>query len=206
MKQSNYYSNWQNNRVKFILDLYPFDFFKDKKVLELGSHNGYIGNYFLEKLKSKVTSVEGRFENFCKIKENYPLLNVQCCDLDTDKWDFGKYDVIINFGLYYHLEKHHEKHLVNCINNCDLMFFETVIYDSFDSEIFFRNESGNDQSLTDRGGTPSTSYVEDIFEKTNCKFKKYCDFELNGEGHHYDWKDANTKTFDDRSRRFWVIK
>ncbi len=43
-------------------------------------------------------------ENVEKIKEYYPELNVQQYDLDTNSWEFGKWDIIINFGLYYHLE------------------------------------------------------------------------------------------------------
>ena len=32
--KSNYFGNWQNNRIKFMLDKYGSDFFKDKKILE----------------------------------------------------------------------------------------------------------------------------------------------------------------------------
>ena len=51
------------------------------------------------------------------------------------------------------------------------MFFETVIYDSFEDEIYFRQEEGIDQSLTPLGGTPSTSYVENIL--SNNKINGY---------------------------------
>lgn len=206
MKDTTYHPDWQKNRIDFILNFYSPDFFKNKKILELGSCNGYIGNYFAEVLKSDVTSVEGREENVNKIKGDYPLLKVECFNLDTDEWNFGKYDVIINFGLFYHLEKHHEKHLTNCINNCDLMFFESVIYDSYDPEIFFRNEIGFDQSLTDIGGTPSASFVENIFTKTNCKYERYEDQKLNGGCHHYDWEIKNSKQLDQYARKFWIVE
>ena len=74
------------------------------------------------------------------------FLNVEQADLDTDIWKWGKWDIIINFGLYYHLEKYHKEHLINCINNCDLMFFETVVFDSKNPEIFINKEKGKDQS------------------------------------------------------------
>jgi hypothetical protein len=206
MKQTEYHSEWQNSRIKFILDLYEPEFFKSKKILELGAYNGYIGNYFAEVLGAEVTSVEGRQQNVSRMKEDYPLLNVECCDLDTDEWNFGKHDIIINFGLFYHLEKYHEQHLINCINNSRLMFFETVIHDSYESEIFFRTENGGDQSLTCRGGAPSTSYVENIFKKVNCKYKKYTDSKLNGGPHHYDWEDKDTRVEDQFARRFWIVE
>jgi len=87
-----------------------------------------------------------------------------------------------------------------------LMFFESVIYDSFEPEIYFRQESGNDQSLSAQGGNPSTSYVENMFKENNCKFTKYSDSVLNGELHHYDWSDLNSKKFDLYARRFWIVE
>jgi hypothetical protein len=205
-KPSTYHPAWQNSRIQFILDLYPPEFFKGKKILELGSFNGYLGNYFAEVLESDVTSVEGRFENYLMMKNDYPLLKVEHYNLDTSEWIFGKYDIIINFGLYYHLEKYHKQHLINCIENCQLMFFETVTYDSFEPEIFFKFESGIDQSLTSRGGAPSTSYVENILKENNCKFSKYCDSKLNGGVHYYDWEDRNSKIANSYNRRFWVVE
>jgi hypothetical protein len=86
------------------------------------------------------------------------------------------------------------------------MFFETVIYDSFDSEIFFKEENGDDQSLSYIGGTPSTSYIENIFDSNNVKYTKFNNSELNGHPHFYNWEDVNSKIFDLHSRRFWIIE
>lgn len=205
MKQTEYHSNWQNNRVKFLIERYGIEFFKGKSILELGSHNGYIGNYFREICGSNVFSVEGRAENVKKISENYPELPVITYDLDTPNWPFAKFDIIINFGLLYHLHNHHNAHLVNCIKNCKMMFLETVIFDSDGSEIFFRREDGVDQSLSCYGGTPSTSFVENVFNEQKCKFEKIVDGRLNGDIHTYDWPDLNSKIYRDNTRRFWIV-
>jgi hypothetical protein len=202
--ESTYFSNWQNNRINFILSKYPKEFFKGKRILELGAYNGYIGAYF-NSIGADVLCVEGRQENVDKIKLDYPNVKVECSDLDCVDWDWGHYDIIINFGLYYHLEKFHKEHLENCINNCDLMFFESVIYDSFESEIYFRGEDGIDQSISMKGGTPSTSYVEDIFVESGILYEKFNDSKLN-DGHHYDWMDTNSKKLDEYARRFWIVK
>ena len=69
MKNTEYHSDWQNNRIKFLIDTYGHSFFENKKILELGSHNGYIGNYFIEKCGANVLSVEGRKENVKKIND-----------------------------------------------------------------------------------------------------------------------------------------
>ena len=59
MKGTNYHGNWQKNRINFILEKYPKEFFRDKKILELGAFNGYIGSYF-SNLGAKGQCVEGR--------------------------------------------------------------------------------------------------------------------------------------------------
>lgn len=205
IKETNYWPDWQKNRIKFILSKYSEDYFTDKTILELGAHNGYIGAFF-QSLGAKVHCVEGRQINVDRIKKDYPQLSVELFDLDTNIWNWGKYDIIINFGLFYHLEKFHKEHLENCIDNCNLMFFESVIYDSFDNEIYFRKEHGNCQSLTDVGGSPSTSFVEDIFSNKGVTYTKYSDKLLNGHDHHYNWVDKNSKKYDQFARRFWIVE
>ena len=204
MKKTSYHPDWQVNRINFILSKYPADFFKGKRILELGAYNGYIGAYF-SALGAEVHCVEGRHENVDNIKKDYPNVTVECADLDTSFWNFGKWDIIINFGLVYHLEKFHKEHLINCINNCDLMFFESVIYDSFKPELYFRNENGDDQSLTNKGGTPSTSYVENIFKESGKDYTKYSDLSLNNWEHKYNWPNTGFKVFNQFWRRFWIV-
>ena len=204
IKETKYHADWQQNRINFILSKYPKEFFKGKRILELGAYNGYIGAYF-NALGAEVHCLEGRVENVVNIMNDYPNITAEVANLDTDEWMWGKWDIIINFGLYYHLEKFHKQHLINCLNNCDLMFFETVIYDSNDSEIYFRAEQGDDQSLTSIGGTPSTSYVENILNESGKVYKKYTDPFLNNYQHKYDWPDSGNKMFNQFYRRFWIV-
>lgn len=204
IKQTTYHPDWQQNRINFILTKYSKDFFRGKRILELGAYNGYIGAYF-STLGANVHCVEGRIENVEKIKSDYPSVTVEQANLDTTEWNWGHYDIIINFGLYYHLEKYHKEHLINCIDNCDLLFFETVIYDSFESEIYYRLESGDDQSLSTSGGNPSTKFVENIFRDKEVKFTKYTSPFLNNYQHKYDWPDSGNKIFNQFHRRFWIV-
>lgn len=200
-----YCGEWQINRVNLILSIYGEDFFKGKKILELAPFNGVIGACF-NILGAQVDCIEGREENIQNIQYNFPELHTSQGNLDSPDWDYGDYDIIINFGLYYHLEYYHTEHLINCINHCDLMFFETVVYDSNESTIYFRPEWGGDQSLSTNGGTPSTSYVEDIFKKKKVKYTKYTNNDLNHSGHHYDWEDTGKGHYDPGSRRFWIVE
>lgn len=201
----NYFPDWQKARINFILSKFPTDFFKGKKILELGSYNGYIGEQF-RILGSDVTCVEGFIDNVNHIKNTYPKLNVIHEDLDNEMWDFGFYDIIINFGLFYHLEKFHKEHLTNCITNTNLLFFETVVFDSDEPTLYCRDEEGDDQSLSNVGCSPSTSFVENIFIENNTQFKKFTDESLNGYPQHYSWEDKNSRILNPWARRFWVVE
>lgn len=201
-----YHPNWQPARLQIMLEFIPPEFFRGKNVLELGPYNGYFGNYFQKALGANVTSVEGRIEHVENLKTHYPNLNVIHADLDVPDWPYGRVDAIINFGLCYHLEKHHRQHLINCIDNCDLMFFESVIFDSYEPEIFFRIEEGFDQSMSGRAGVPSTSYIENIFLEKNCEFIRISSPRLNADTHYYTWPDINARNDDGIRRRFWIVK
>jgi hypothetical protein len=203
-RYNNYHRDWQDARVNFLIDTWGPSFFKRKHILELGSFNGYIGNRFSE-LGAVVRSVDGRQENVDYIKRTYPHLRPTVFNLDTPEWSFGTWDIIINFGLLYHLEKYHTEHLTNCINHCNTLFLESVIFDSFEPEIYTRDEDGDDQSLTNRGGAPSTSYVENIFREHDLIFTKYDTDLLNGGLHVYNWPDSNTKVLNPYARRMWCV-
>ena len=205
MNDTNYHPDWQKNRIKFIISKYGEEFFKGKTILELGPYNGYIGAYF-QSLGAKVLGVEGRQSNIDNIKQMYPDLEVIQGDLDSLEWPYGKFDIIINFGLLYHLEKYHKEHLLNCLRNCNIMFLESVIYDSFANEIYKVRRIGSDQSLSEIDGYPTKKFIEDILNRPGlCDYKMYTDSSLNGNGHKYDWEATGGKTFDDCARRFWII-
>ena len=75
IKATTYHSDWQHNRINFILSKYPKEFFNGKRILELGAHNGYIGAYF-STLGADVHCIEGRPENVEKIIETTGTDNI----------------------------------------------------------------------------------------------------------------------------------
>lgn len=205
--QSNYWPVWVENRIKFMHKLYPAEFFSGKTILELGAHHGDIGAYFMS-LGAKVTGIEGREENVEKLRKFYPEYgeHVSAANLDSPDWTYGEYDIIINYGVLYHLEKHHKEYLINSSKHCKLMFLESVVIDSEEDTVFRRREVGNDQSLSDVGGTPSTPFIENILKEAEVNFTKYTDSDLNADPHSYDWVDKNTGSWDAYRRRMWVVK
>lgn len=200
-----YHVEWQSNRLKYLINNYNEDFWNNKKILELGSYNGAIGNFLKTNFNCDVTSVEGRESNVKSIKNYFPDLNIIQYDLDTKKWDFDKYDIIINWGLYYHLKDFHYDNLINCVKNCKTLFFETVVFDCDESIIHYVDSVGNDQGLTETGGYPTINYINNVLRNNSIDFKLIESKELNGKGHNYDWIPINSKKFDFYKRKFWII-
>lgn len=205
IEHNGYCLAWQDGRIEYMVKLFGVEFFSGKSILELGSFNGYIGHRFYE-MGAIVHCVEGRQENVDYIKSTYPHLTVELANLDTPEWTFGDWDIIINFGLYYHLEYYHKEQLINCSNHCRWLFFETVVFDSDEDEIFFRHEEGQDQSLSQTGGNPSTKFVENILISCNTSFTKHVTPELSKGGHDYHWEDKNSKQLNPCNRRFWTVE
>ena len=84
------------------------------------------------------------------------------------------------------------------------MFLESVIFDVPHSEIFFKDEAGLGQSLSGKGGTPSTMFVENIFNECGVEFKKHVDHTLDAGLHLYTWIDCDSK-YDAYRRRMWTV-
>jgi len=204
MSHEIYHPDWQKNRLRFLFDKLGRDFFAEKRVLELGPYNGFFANE-LQKAGALVSCVEGRESNASWIRSRYPKVEVSVDNIDRSDWTYGQFDVILNFGVFYHLEKFHREHIKNCLDHCNLLIFESVIFDSFESEICFNTEKGEDQSLSGIGGTPSTSFVENQFLEYGAKFEKISDSFLNGNGHVYDWIDKGSRQYRHSPRRLWLV-
>ena len=177
---------------------------KNKTLLELGGGLGDNGNEF-HKLGCKVTSSDARVEHTKKGKKKHPHLDYKVIDGDKIKID-KKYDIILHWGLLYHLAEI-ENHFKNVCENCDIMFLETEVADSDDDTFFFIKKEtglGPDQAFNNKGIRPSEKYVEKVLSKNGFKYLMIKDPIVNSSIHKYDWDIENTKTHPKGWRRFWV--
>lgn len=204
------YFNWQINRIKFVLNTLGDDFFVGKKILELGCFKGGISkiiHHLISKTNGSLTSVEGFLDNYKYCKETYPEINFIHYDLDSldmNDWIFDNhYDIIIHWGLLYHLQYPIES-IKKCLLHCDKLLLETLIVDSNEKCILVpeKNIDGTDQSIHEIGSRFNTEFVENIFN--HLKFIRYDSNELNSRNQpKYDWIPTNSGEI---FRRFWVIE
>ena len=207
------YEEWTIKRITKILELYGIDFFKDKNILELGGGHGDIGAFFAE-LGAKVLCLDGRIQNvnFSNLKHR-KIKNLKCqlFNLENNFSQFGRFDLIFNFGLLYHL-KNVDEHLNCCFKMSDDILFETVVCDSSDPyKIFFcdENKKIDEESLEGIGSRPSPFYVERIAAENNFEVIRYFTEDLNsGTQFCYDWKHKNDERLGEswKLRRFWRFK
>ena len=133
----------------------------------------------------------------------YPHIKTLLIDGDTDNI-LDKYDVIVHWGLLYHLNEI-EIHLQKIAQKCNVLFLETEVADSDDNTFYIQtNEIGYDQAFNGTGIRPSPSYVEKVLEKNGFQFKLVNDSIINSDFHNYDWPVNNTKTWRHGLRRFWI--
>ena len=190
------YDEWRIKRINKILEVYGIDYFKNKNVLELGSGYGDIGAFFAD-LGANVLCLDGREQNviFANLK-HHKLDNFKCLqfNLENEFTDFGKFDLIINFGLLYHL-KNLDEHLNCCFKVSDDIFLETVVCDSTDPyKIFYceENKNHNYDALEGIGSRPSPFYIERIANEHNYDVSRYFTADLNvWNDFVYDWEHRN---------------
>lgn len=197
-----HYVGWRTSRIDGVKKYISPEYFKSKTILELGCGHADIGNMFYE-LGAVVTSSDAREEHLENVRQKYPHIKTLLLDCDNDIIK-EKYDIIIHWGLLYHLGGI-ESHMENVSQKCDILLLETEVSDSDDVGFCVSlDESGLDQAFNTKGIRPSPSYVEDVLGKNGFQFKLVKDPILNSEFHCYDWDISNAKTSTNGLRRFWI--
>ncbi len=199
-----HYNNWRISRINGIIKYVKRDILYNSTLLELGCGYGDNGNIFSSIFNCKVTCTDARIEHIMHGKEKYKHLDFKLLDSDKELIN-NKYDIILHWGLLYHLENV-EQNLSDCCNNCNYMFLETEVCDSDKKDIILDVDEGPfyDQSFHGKGKRPSQQFVENILLKNNFNFKMITDDIINSTMHIYNWNISNTNTWRHGLRRYWI--
>jgi hypothetical protein len=201
MSFENHYNDWRESRINGLLKYIDLSFFSGKSLLELGCGYADIGNTF-SGYGCDVTVCDARQEHLSVIETKYPHLKQFKLDADNDLIT-DNYDIILHWGLLYHLSNV-EQSLKNCCEHSQYLLLETEVYDSDENKIMYIDENGYDQAFNFKGSRPSPTHVEKILTESGFKFKMIKDSILNSSFHTYDWDIMNTNTYRNGLRRYWI--
>lgn len=199
-----HYKEWVLSRMAGIEKYIRPGFFQGKTLLELGGGHAHNGNKFSE-LGAIVTTSDARSEHLEKVQELYPHLQTILIDGDDTTHPIpSKFDVILHWGLLYHLAEI-EEHLKKIAGFCDVLLLETEVADAYEDDFFIRTEeTGYDQAFHSVGIRPSPNYVEKVLSQNGFHYEMIVDPILNAGFHQYDWEINGTKSWRHGLRRFWI--
>jgi hypothetical protein len=209
-----HYTNWNETRMRAINNYYPEDFFEGKTVLEVGCGWADVGNE-ISKLGADVTASDARWEHLEQVKLRHPHLATHVFDLENENWTFPEehYDVIIHFGVLYHLSNP-VQNLELISEHCSHLIIETEVLDSDDPELIQLVEETQiwDQgawgsAFSGTGCKPSYGMVEATLKRQGMSVVPApAPHLLNASTHHYDWNRKNDGSFKPAQRAFWFCE
>lgn len=205
------YDLWRVMRMSKVLEIYGLDEIPGTRVVELGAGHADMGA-LLASLGASVTCVDGRVDNlnFAKLKHRHVdgLTFVQA-DLDEDFSSLGQFDLVLHFGLLYHIADV-EQHLSRCFELADDIVLESVVCDSTDPHkilIVDADAKLNEMAISGVGSRPSPAYIERIAVEHGFQIERHFTSDLNSLDYVYDWEHKNN---DDPGgydqRRFWRLR
>jgi len=131
------------------------------RVLEVGAGLGRIGEAF-HQLGFDITSTDGRSEHVERMRSRGR--KAQVLDLDNPGSSLEGFDLVLAFGVLYHLGRP-ESFIQRCGRSARVLVLETVVCDELEPVLRSVSEpsgwSGEDQALHRVGCRPSPAWVED---------------------------------------------
>jgi hypothetical protein len=134
-----------------------------KSVLELGAGIGDHTQFFINR-ECKITSTEGRPENFLVLKNRFPNIRTILLDVDKAGIKFDeKFDIVYCYGLLYHLGNPFGA-IEYMSKWCDsLLLLETIVSYDKNKNIDYCLDNGGDptQSVSGEACRPSRKWIFD---------------------------------------------
>ncbi len=199
------YLEWNQKRIKGIIDFYGHKFMYYKKILDLGCGHGDIGGA-MYRLGADILAVDARQEHLQMAGKKFPGLKTLKADLDRE-WPFPnkKFDVILDLGLLCHL-RDYEAHLKSVCAATTHLILETAVCDSDDPNtciVSTENKNINDLSINGFSSRPSSSAIERVLTDAGMNFKRLDSAKFNAANYVYDWVPQNNGETSLNKRRIW---
>ena len=146
--------------------------FQDRSVLDAGCGVGHLAQFFVQR-GCRVVCVDGRQENIERLQVLYPGLEAHVANVETDRLSrYGKFDVVLSYGLLYHLENP-VAGLRNLADACaEILLIETVVSDHHLPLLRLEDEPCEtpNQTLQTFGSRPTPAFVALLLKRLGFPF------------------------------------
>jgi SAM-dependent methyltransferase len=202
------YLEWNQKRIKCIIDYYGHNFMYGKSLLDLGCGQADIGGA-MYRLGADVTAVDSRQEHLTTASKKFPGIKTVKADLERG-WPFQgrKFDVALDLALLCHL-RDWDVHLKDVCSSCRYLILETAVCDSADPNkciIIKESKFIYDNSANGFSARPSAAAVEQVLAGCGFSFKRMDTAKLNAQSFVYDWQPKNDDGTDINYRRLWFAE
>lgn len=199
------YLDWNQKRIKGILDFYGHKFMFYKKILDLGCGYADISGVFY-RLGADITAVDSRPEHLKMAQKKYAGIKTVKADLDM-AWPFhGKlFDLVLDLDLICHLQNY-ESHLKSVCSSTTHLILETAVCDSDDPYKIIpspENKATYDLSINGMGCYPTAASIERILSESGMSFRRQDSNKYNSGSYSYDWHPKNDDKCNINNRRLW---
>jgi len=199
------YFDWNQKRIKGIIDQYGYKFFYGKKLADLGCGHGDLSGT-LYRLGSEITAVDARQDHLKVVSKKFPGIKVVRANLEGPWPFFGtKFDMVLDLGLICHLASI-DDHLKAVCSSTTYLVLETAVCDSDDPNKIIQvpeAKEAYDLSFSGTGSRPSAAYIERILSDCGMNFKRMDNPKFNSSEYKYDWVGRNDNSTDIYKRRIW---
>lgn len=175
-------------------------------VLEAGGGHCWFSVQLSQVSGVRAVCSEGRQEHRDWVRQHHPSLVVRADDWERiDASTLPAFDVLIHFGLLYHLRDPEASLGAALRTGARVVFLETEVTDSHDAHLACsRTEEGDDKALHGVGTRPSPAFVERVLSAHGFAWVRLDDAALNSRSDLYDWAIQGTGLFAIGLRKFWL--
>lgn len=199
------YLDWNQKRIKGIVDHYGHQFFFHKKVLDLGCGYGDISGV-LHRLGADITAVDARQEHLKIISKKYAGVKTVRSDLDKAWPFFGKtFDLVLDLAVICYLNNF-EEHLKAVCASTNFLILESAVLDSPNDNacnIYPDKNNNYDGSFNGFSSQISAANIERVLRNCGMSFKRVDNARFNSGNYVYDWQVKNDNNYNSNKRRIW---
>lgn len=200
------YLDWNQKRIKGIIEFYGHNFFHLKRVLDLGCGHADISGA-LYRLGADVTAVDARQEHLKIAAKKFSGIKTVKADLDRGWPFYGKmFDLILDLDLLCHINNY-ENHLKSVCASTTHLILETAVCDDadpFKCIVSTENKSIYDLSVNGITSFPTANAIERVLRENGMNFKRLDSSKFNSGSYSYDWQESKNSDCNMNKRRIWI--